>query len=49
MNPASMLKFREWFYQIYSAGCLLDSRPEMTPGAIPPTYNAAWVKMATKP
>ncbi len=46
MNPASMLKFREWFYQVYGAGCLMDSRPEMKPGAIPPTFNAAWVKMA---
>jgi len=46
MNPASMLKFRQWFYQIYGPGCLIGSRPEMTAGAIPPTFNATWVKMA---
>jgi hypothetical protein len=46
MNPVSMLKFREWFYQVYGAGCLIGSRPEMTEGAIPPTYNAKWVRMS---
>lgn len=46
MNPVSMLKFRQWFYQVYGPGCLMDSRPEMTSGVIPPTFNAAWMKMA---
>jgi hypothetical protein len=46
MNPVSMLKFRQWFFQVYGAGCLLDSRPEMKPGAIPPVFNAEWVRMA---
>ncbi|MBU1427167.1 MAG: hypothetical protein KKH12_14635 [Gammaproteobacteria bacterium] len=45
MNPVSMLKFRQWFFQVYGAGCLLGSRPEMKPGAIPPVYNAEWVRM----
>ncbi len=46
MNPVSMLKFRQWFFQVYGAGCLMDSRPEMKPGAIPPVFNAEWVHMA---
>ncbi|MDO8990662.1 MAG: hypothetical protein Q7U91_13645 [Sideroxyarcus sp.] len=49
MNPASMLRFRQWFYQVYGAGCLIGSRPEMNLGAIPPTYNATWVRMAQQP
>jgi hypothetical protein len=46
MNPVSMLKFRQWFYQVYAAGCLMGSRPEMKPGAIPPVYNAEWVRIS---
>ena len=46
MNPASMLRFREWFNQINSTDCQIGSRPEMTPGAIPPIFNSKWVRMA---
>jgi len=46
MNPASLLQFKEWFNQINSADCPMGSRPEMTAGAIPPNFNAAWVRMA---
>ena len=46
MNPASMLRFREWFEQVNSAECPLGSRPEMTPGAIPPSFNPEWVKVS---
>jgi hypothetical protein len=49
MNPVSMLKFREWFYQVYGAGCLIGSRPEMTAGAIPPSFFTEWVRMAKEP
>ena len=49
MNPASMLRFREWFTQINAADCPLGSNPEMTAGNIPPTFNAAWVRMVQKP
>ncbi|BCK87062.1 hypothetical protein MIZ01_0832 [Sideroxyarcus emersonii] len=45
MNPVSMLRFREWARQLDGAECRIGSRPEMTAGAIPPTYNAAWMKM----
>ncbi len=46
MNPVSMLKFRQWFFQVYSAGCLMNSRAEMKAGTIPPVFNAKWVRMA---
>ncbi len=46
MNPVSMLKFRPWFFQVYRAGCLMNSRPEMRAGAIPPVFNANWVRIA---
>ncbi len=46
MNPVSMLQFREWFNQISGAGCPMGSRPEMTVGAIPQTFNPEWVRMA---
>lgn len=49
MNPASMLRFREWFNQVNSADCPMDSRPEMTAGAIPPSFNAEWVRMSQQP
>lgn len=45
MNPASMLRFKEWFDQINGADCPIGSRPEMKEGAIPPTFNAAWLRM----
>ncbi|ADE11129.1 hypothetical protein [Sideroxydans lithotrophicus] len=45
MNPASMLRFKEWFDQLNGADCPIGSRPEMTAGAIPPTFNAAWLRM----
>jgi hypothetical protein len=48
MNPASMLRFREWFHQINAADCALGSSPEMTAGNIPPTFNTAWVRMTQK-
>ena len=44
MNPASMLRFREWYEQIDVAGCPIGSRPEMKLGAIPPSYNLTWVR-----
>ncbi len=46
MNPVSMLRFREWSDQVNGRDCPLGSRPEMTPGAIPPNFNGAWVRMA---
>lgn len=46
MNPVSMLRFREWFEQIDGARCMPGSRAEMTPGAIPPSFNADWVRMS---
>ncbi len=46
MNPASMLKFREWFDQIDNTKCTIGSRPEMTAGNIPPNYNVEWVRLA---
>ena len=46
MNPVSMLRFREWFHQINGADCPMGSRPEMTTGAIPPTFNPEWVRMS---
>lgn len=46
MNPVSMLRFREWFNQISGADCAIGSRPEMTAGAIPPTFNQEWVRMS---
>jgi len=46
MNPASMLKFREWFDQVNNTNCPIGSRPEMTPGNIPPNYNVEWVRLA---
>ncbi len=49
MNPASMLRFREWFNQINSPDCPLGSSPEMTAGAIPPFFNPEWVRMSQKP
>ncbi|MFZ2162478.1 MAG: hypothetical protein WAW02_09700 [Sideroxyarcus sp.] len=49
MNPVSMLRFRQWFFQVYGAGCLIDSRAEMTAGNIPPTFNAEWVRMSKEP
>lgn len=45
MNPVSMLRFREWFNQINGTDCPIGNRPEMTPGAIPPSFNTAWVRM----
>lgn len=44
MNPARMLRFREWYEQIDPAGCQIGSRPEMKAGAIPPSYNLTWVR-----
>ncbi|GAB5604268.1 hypothetical protein TK5_03470 [Sideroxyarcus sp. TK5] len=49
MNPASMLRFREWFHQINGKECRFDSRPEMTAGAIPPSFNQDWVKLTPAP
>jgi hypothetical protein len=46
MNPVSMLHFQEWFEQINGTDCPIGSRPEMTPGAIPPMFNTEWVRMA---
>jgi len=46
MNPASMLRFREWFEQLDSAACPIGSRDEMKPGAIPEYYNVNWLKMS---
>ncbi len=46
MNPVSMLRFREWFSHINSSECPMGSRPEMTAGAIPPSFNTEWVRMA---
>lgn len=45
MNPASMLRFREWFNQINGKECPIGSRPEMRAGAIPPSFNQDWVKL----
>lgn len=45
MNPASMLRFREWFNQINGKECKIGSRSEMRAGAIPPSYNKAWAEM----
>ena len=49
MNPVSMLRFREWFNQVNGADCPMGSRPEMTVGNIPQTFNPEWVQMAQKP
>lgn len=49
MNPASMLRFREWFDQVNSADCPMGSRPEMTAGNIPPNFNTEWVRMVQQP
>lgn len=49
MNPVSMLRFREWFHQINSAGCPIGSRTEMTAGAVPIYFNSAWVRMSHEP
>lgn len=46
MNPVSMLRFREWFTQLDAANCPIGSRPEMTAGAIPPSFNPEWVRIA---
>ena len=46
MNPASLLRFREWFNQVNSTGCPMGSRPEMTAGAIPPNFNTEWVRLS---
>jgi hypothetical protein len=46
MNPASLLRFREWSHQLDSAACQIGSRPEMTPGAIPEYYNVNWLRMS---
>lgn len=46
MNPASMLRFREWFHQLDSAACKIGSRAEMTPGAIPEYYNVNWLRLS---
>jgi len=46
MNPASMLRFREWKQQIDSAACPIGSRDEMKPGAIPEYYNVNWLKLS---
>ena len=46
MNPASMLRFREWQQQIDSSECLIGSRAEMTPGNIPEHYNINWLNMS---
>ncbi len=46
MNPASMLQFREWFNQLDSASCLIGSRAEMTPGAVPEYHNVNWLRMS---
>lgn len=46
MNPASMLRFREWFHQLDSTACKIGSRAEMTPGAIPEYYNIHWLQMS---
>jgi hypothetical protein len=48
MNPARMLRFREWFDQINAADCPLGSSPEMTSGDVPPTFNTRWVQMMQK-
>lgn len=44
MNPVSMLRFREWFTQVNGTECPIGSRPEMKEGAIPPVFNASWVR-----
>lgn len=49
MNPASMLRFREWFDHVNSTNCPPGGRPEMTPGDIPPNFNVEWVRMAQQP
>jgi hypothetical protein len=49
MNPVSMLRFREWFNQINSAGCPIDSRPEMSAGAVSLDFNSSWLKMSREP
>lgn len=49
MNPASMLRFREWMNQIDGSACLIGSRPEMTPGAVPEYYNINWLQMSDSP
>ena len=49
MNPASMLRFREWFNQIDGKDCRIGSRPEMEAGAIPPSFNQDWVKLTPQP
>lgn len=46
MNPVSMLRFREWFNQVNNTDCRIGSRPEMTAGAIPQTFNPEWVRMS---
>ena len=46
MNPASMLRFREWQHQLDSAACPIGSRAEMTPGAVHEYYNVDWLKMS---
>ena len=46
MNPASMLRFSEWFHQLDSTACQIGSRAEMTPGAIPEYYNVNWLRMS---
>jgi hypothetical protein len=46
MNPASLLRFREWFHQLDNSDCQIGSRIEMTPGAIPEYYNVNWLHMS---
>lgn len=46
MNPASMLRFREWYEQIDAASCRIGSLPEMTAGAIPEFYNIRWLHLS---
>ena len=49
MNPTSMLRFREWYQQVDNAACPIGCRPEMSVGAVLPTFNTNWLRMASEP
>ncbi|MBU0687954.1 MAG: hypothetical protein KJ850_07790 [Gammaproteobacteria bacterium] len=49
MNPASMLRYREWHQQLDAQRCRIGSIPEMRVGAIPEIYNVEWLRMAHQP